>query len=94
MLKIESGARLLNDGTYVYSYWKDGDYFIITFIAPEGEKPEIGDFIDGGVLVKRDGYQVSNDSNKKWPGSFHEQNGWEEADYAHDGWKKITGKDG
>ena len=88
MLKIESGALLLKVVTYVYSYWKDGDYFIITFIAPEGEKPEIGDFIEGGVLVKRDGYQVSNDGERKWPGSVYESNGWQEQSYAHNGWKK------
>lgn len=88
MLKIESGTRLLNDGSYVYSYWKDGEYYVVTFTAAPNDIPEIGDFIEGGVLIKRDGIQVSNDGERKWPGSVYEPNGWQEQSYAHNGWKK------
>lgn len=33
----------------------------VVFIAPEGQKPEIGDFIVDNVLVKRTEYQIAYD---------------------------------
>lgn len=88
MIKIESGLRKLNNGSYIYSYWKDGEYYVVAFTANDNETPEIGDFIDGGVLLKREGIQVTNDGTKKWPGTEHSDNGWEDPDYAHDGWDR------
>lgn len=93
MIKIESGVRKLNDGTYVYAYWKDEEYYVVTFVVPEGLSPEIGDFVEGGVLIKREGIQVTNDGDRRWPGTEYVPNDWEEPSYAHDGWFKSPGKE-
>lgn len=37
------------------------DVTTLEFTVPEGEQPEIGDFINNGVLVKRQGNQVNPD---------------------------------
>lgn len=37
---------------------------VYPFTTKDGEKPEIGDFIDGGVLVKRTQPKVNNDWSK------------------------------
>ena len=68
MLKIENGCTTDSQGGWIYRYTdvKDGPV-IVPFTVSNGEVPEIGDFIVGNVLMKRKGYQISNEGRLKWP---------------------------
>lgn len=71
MVKIEAGVEELlpspGDGlrAYKYRYWQGVVEIIVVFLAPEDVIPEIGDFIEAGMLIKRDGWQI-NDDTSKW----------------------------
>ncbi len=83
MIKIEHGVythptipnRYIYASVQVQAYLKDYQSLLevkdeteaIEFTANPGEKPEIGDFISGGRLVKREGYQVNGDWSR-WKG--------------------------
>lgn len=68
MIKMENGAFKNSQGQWEYHYTdeQNGPQTVL-FTVPEGEVPEIGDFISGGVLEKRKGYQISNEGKLKWP---------------------------
>lgn len=70
LIKIEGGTEKLvghPEGTYRYIRSTNEGIFSIVFLAAPGEVPEVGDFIDpvGKVLVKRQGYQI-NDDTSRW----------------------------
>ena len=99
MIKIESGVIQLADGSYRYIYWEaaglDDDgvtnmsrFHNISFTANPGEVPEIGDFIDNGKLVKREGIQVT-EGIMRWPSDTSiPQNGWWMEDSPDTDWRK------
>lgn len=80
MIEIQHGCeRVLNtENTYTYVdvsvYAHTEDYqdiidveskeTVYLFIAPNGTVPEIGDFIENGVLIKRTTWKVNNDWSK------------------------------
>lgn len=68
MIEIESGCVLRNDGLWTYSTITspsgdpaDVKIMHYVFTAPNGERPNIGDFINNGSLVKRDKPKVNSD---------------------------------
>lgn len=77
MIKIEHGCQNHPqfDNAYIYTVSTNkayrGDYqeplkvelgsVTYSFVTDNGEKPEIGDFISGGKLVKRQEIQVNSD---------------------------------
>lgn len=72
MIKIESGVEQMHPmmpvegyDTYLYRYWQGTVEIKVLFMTVPGEVPEIGDFIEGGLLIKRDGWQI-NDDTSKW----------------------------
>lgn len=70
LLKIEAGTEKVvgaPEGTYRYRVSTNAGLLVVVFLAASNEVPEIGDFIDvdGGVLVKRVGYQI-NDDTSRW----------------------------
>ena len=67
MIKIENGVMLQQDGTYKYSTTSVEGQQTVFFKATKGDVPEIGDFIVGGLLKKREGYQINNDGKLRWP---------------------------
>lgn len=88
MIKIENGVVQTRDG-WLYAYDTVEGRKTILFTAGEGLVPEIGDFISGGALVKRTGYQVSNDGERKWPADPYQDPSWTDPDYASVGWDKT-----
>lgn len=102
MIKIESGVRKLQNGKYRYDYWAvDGPdevdktivrstFHSVEFTAQPEETPEIGDFIDGSQLVKREGYQ-STPGRMKWPNDTgHYSTGWSSEHEPSTGWDKSN----
>lgn len=100
MIKIENGVKLLQNGNYKYDYWTvagldDVDQTInrsvfhsIEFAVQPGEVPEIGDFINGTTLVKRDGYQVT-EGRMRWPVDYGQyEHGWNSTHAPDTGWQK------
>ena len=81
MIKIENGVKKLQNGSYQYDYWAvigpdDRDETItrsefksVVFTAQPEEVPEIGDFINGTTLVKRDDIQVT-EGRMRWPTDY------------------------
>ena len=70
-IKIEGGCYQLKGqvNTWAYAFTDMEGIHKILFLVPEGETPEIGDFIDNGVLKKREGLQINPDTSKwrrKW----------------------------
>lgn len=74
MIEIQNGCvRIRNtENGWMYQFMQVGEdrrdqveFVQITFVAAEGEKPEIGDFIEGGKLVKRTEPKVNPDW-RKW----------------------------
>lgn len=71
MIKIEGGCYQLKGepNSWVYAYTTTEGLHKIIFLVPEDQKPEIGDFIDNGILIKRQGLQINPDTSrwrKKW----------------------------
>ena len=67
-IEIENGCFLQNDGSWQYTYTTVGEDTInqvvfksVTFQSAPGEVPVIGDFIEGGMLVKRTEPKVNAD---------------------------------
>ena len=81
MIKIDHGVVKLQNGNYRYDYWtvagldpldstiNRSNFVQVEFSAAVGEVPEIGDFIDGGALVKREGIQVTA-GRMRWPTDY------------------------
>ena len=67
MIKMENGAYKDSLGNWEYRYTTKEGPVTLPFTVVEGEVPEIGDFLSGGRLVKRKGYQVSAEGKLKWP---------------------------
>lgn len=70
-IKIEGGTYQVKGQTnsWVYPYTDNQGMHKNVFLVPEGLTPEIGDSIDNGILVKREGFQVNPDTSKwrnKW----------------------------
>lgn len=65
-VKIEGGTFPLKGqaNSWIYPITTEEGIFRILFLVPEGQKPEIGDFIEGGVLIKREGLQINPDTSK------------------------------
>lgn len=74
MIEIQNGcipSQLIPNG-WSYTnmelgkdFRNDVKFITINFIALEGQKPEIGDFIENGLLIKRTKPKV-NDDWSKW----------------------------
>lgn len=73
MIEIQSGCvrSRTEDNTWLYSTVSSGKkgnedvvFETITFVAENGDKPEIGDFIQGGKLVKCTVHKVNPDWSK------------------------------
>lgn len=67
VIKIESGCYQIKgepETNWMYSYTDSEGIHNIPFLVPPGETPEIGDFIENGVLVKKEGPQVNPDTSK------------------------------
>lgn len=80
MLKIESGCSKDYRGLWRYDYTTNAGHYIVYFSAAEGEKPEIGDFINSAnQLVKRVGYQINND-HRKWKERFEDTRAYDKLD--------------
>lgn len=70
-IKIEGGVYQLkgHSDSWVYPYTDSRGMHKYVFLVPEGLTPEIGDFIDNGILVKREGLQINSDTSRwrdKW----------------------------
>lgn len=80
MLKIEGGCTQDYRGKWRYDYTTVAGHYIVYFDAAEGEKPEIGDFIDASNrLVKRQGYQI-NDDHRMWKERFEDTRAYDKMD--------------
>ena len=100
-IKIENGVMPGDvPNQYRYDYWtaqgldeldqtiNRSVFHSIMFTAEPGEVPEIGDFIDNGKLVKRDGIQVT-EGIMRWPSDTSiSQNGWWMGDSLDTDWRK------
>lgn len=102
MIKIEHGVKKLpnNNYTYQYDYWTAAGldelddtinryiFHSIVFTVQPGEVPEIGDFIDANVLVKRVGYQVT-EGKMRWPVDYGQyEHGWNSTHEPDTDWQK------
>ncbi len=65
-IKIESGvSRVMGqESSWLYVYTDVHGVHKIVFLVPEGQRAEIGDFIENGVLLKREGLQINPDVSK------------------------------
>lgn len=65
-IKIEAGCVQIKgeENTWLYTYTTVEGIHKELFLVPDGFKPEIGDFIENGVLKKRDGPQINPDATK------------------------------
>ena len=72
MIEIENGCFKRPGGYWEYCYTTVGQdtlhevkFHAVMFQTDEGEVPEIGDFIEGGILIKRTKPKVNPDW-RKW----------------------------
>lgn len=81
VIKIEAGCTRNKQvpNAWIYAYQTNEGYFVWNFTAQPGEVPEIGDFIDGGVLKKREGYQIDQD-HSKWKKRFEDTRAYDKMD--------------
>lgn len=67
LVKIENGCFRNHDQSWTYPHTTVEGFSQTVFTSVAGQVPEIGDFIDKGKLIKREGYQINNDGKMKWP---------------------------
>lgn len=81
MIKIQAGCRrhAYIPNQWIYAWQDKEGYHTVFFSAAPDERPEIGDFIDGDRLVKREGYQIDQD-HSKWKERFEDTRAYDRMD--------------
>lgn len=66
LVRIQSGCKQIQGtpNSWLYTYTDVEGIHNVVFLVPEGAKPEIGDTIEGGVLVKLTDHLINPDVSK------------------------------